>query len=172
MQGAAVIHKNDLGELLDAIFVGVKVEVFEAYSEMGEQICCFHDGAELHRCAESKLISPKEHLQFAIRYEDAGPAAIITKVSLDPRRCRGHSFRYRVDGWGMISLQFDIRKFPLLQCRIAVHTKKRALAIHASSTEGDHPDEWDWKFIEKQARRLIRVLKRLGERDVGDLVAT
>lgn len=80
MQGTAVIHKNDLDELLDAIFNGVKVEVFGSYSAMGEQICRFHDGAELRHYIENRLQSPKKDLQFVIRYEDSGPAAQITKI--------------------------------------------------------------------------------------------
>jgi hypothetical protein len=64
-----------------------------------------------------------------------------------------------MEGWGLIQLQIDYKAAPVIDCRFAVNTKKRAQAWAQTFPELGTPEQWEWKAVERQARRLIRVLR-------------
>ena len=162
MQGSANINKSDVAALLDAVFVDERVDVYTVYSECGEQIRKFSNAAELRCYAEEKLGAQNGFLHLAIRYPESGPQVRVRKIALDPIKCAGHTFRYSADGWGLIVLQCDAKSQPLTTCRVSVNTRKRALAWHRTYEGLGDPEDWNWIVVEKHARRLIRLLKKLG----------
>lgn len=161
MQSSATISSTSLGGLLKAIFIGVEADVFSAYSEYGQPIQRFQDCTDLRKFADTTLATPKGFLNLAVRYADSGPPARIREIALNPSKCSGHTVRYSADGWGLIQIQCDAKNLPLLDCRIAVNSQKRAIAWRDNYPEMGDPGEWDWKVVEKHTRRLIRVLKKL-----------
>ncbi len=167
MQGSADICSSDVGPLLSAVFIDEHVDVYTAYSNFGKRIRKFSDVAALRHYADETLGVENGFLYLALRYPDSGPRVQVKKIALDPKKCDGHRFRYCVEGWGLIYIQCDAQRPPLLTCRISANTRKRALAWRSTYEELGNPDEWNWTAVERHTRRLIRLLRKLGARPSG-----
>lgn len=161
MQGSGTIGVERLDELIAAIFADEQVAVYSAYSEYGEDIRKFTKPSDLAEYAESVLDSNKGLLNLAVQYPGSGPTAQIRKISLNPEKCHGDSFRYSADGWGLIHIQCTATKDHDLKCRVAVNSEKRAFKWFDTYPELGDPEKWDWAVVERHARRLVRVVKKL-----------
>ena len=163
MQGSASIRESQLDELLASIFLESGVDVYPAYSDLGEHILQFQDANEVHKFAKVNLFVPKGLLHLAIRYPNSGPAVQIQKISLNPDKCNGFTFRFSADGWGLIHVLCEAKTGTEINCRISVNSPKRASHWQDTSPELGDPAEWDWPIVEKHARRLIRIIKKLSK---------
>jgi len=83
------------------------------------------------------------------------------RISLDPKKCDGHTFRYSLDGWGLIQIQITENGQGLCECRIAVNSPKRAQAWADTYPAYQDPKLWNWPIVERHTRKLIRHLKKL-----------
>jgi hypothetical protein len=99
-------------------------------------------------------------VDFAIYYPDVKGSLLIERIALDPRKCNGESFRYAVGGWGVIHLQCDMRKPPGLLCRVSVNSEARANGWKDTRPSYGEPALWDWKLVDKHARRLMRAINK------------
>jgi len=80
-------------------------------------------------------------------------------IALQPEKCGGAAWRETVEGWGLIQVQLQYKVGADVECRVAVNSEKRANAWAQTYPELRSPSLWNWKLVEKQARRLIRVLR-------------
>src|SRR4030095_3135872 len=89
------------------------------------------------------------------------------RVSLDPQKCEGHSFRYSVGGWGVIHVQLRLGRTAEVSCSISVNSRKRANAWFATHPEFKDPKLWNWKAVEKHAARLSRRVRALAQQTIA-----
>ena len=66
-------------------------------------------------------------------------------------------------GWGLIQLQCDFRKHPMVECRIAVNSAIRAANWSDTYPDFQSPESWDWKVVERKTGRLVRLLRQMGK---------
>ena len=164
MQREEIIASDDISRIVEAIFASGNPKVYEAYSAFDSDILSFSNAGKI--LSYIAIPRPKEKesfLGFAVHYPDTRGFVKKRKINLHKEKCGGHSYRYSMDGWGLIQFQLDLQKAPDIACRFAVNTEKRANTWFDTYPELKSPDLWDWKAVEKHARRLIRELRKYAQ---------
>ncbi len=159
MQRAENIEISKIAEIVGSIFQEPAI-VYEHYSEYESELKSY-DGKESLLFAISEAVKNNAHsANFAIYYPESKGFFVKEKKSLNPEKCNGATYRYIASGWGLVHFQIDLRNKPIAGVRIAVNTSTRAEAWSPTYPELQQPSLWDWKFIEKQTRRIIKVLRQ------------
>jgi len=159
MQRNELIEQDKIEWLIDAIFEG-QATVYAAYSKYDSDTSSFSNSIDLKTHIETEINDGKRFIDVAIHYPETKGFVHRQKIDLDPRSCNGAKFRYRTSGWGLIQFQIDFQGNEMAECRFAVNTEKRALGWSTAYPDLKAPALWDWKLVEKNARRLIRVLRK------------
>lgn len=88
------------------LFASTDIRVFESYSEYDRELREFRSFEGL-AAAYDVGADPYGH-GFAVLLQlwspSVEPGPQIERIKLDPRRCEGHTFRYNIEGWGLIQL--------------------------------------------------------------------
>ena len=159
MQRNEIIEFPKLEEIVSSIFEEPAI-AYEDYSEYDSELEEFDSKETVLKKIESAKENGAFSVNFAIYYPAANGYFYKEKKALNPEKCNGATYRYVANGWGLIHLQIDLRDKEKPEVRVAVNTLKRATAWEPTYPEFKEASLWDWKFVEKQARRLIRVLKK------------
>ena len=161
MQRTEIIDKNKLNELIEFILSDSKTEIYESYSEMEKELININNYSEFDDYFQRSISENTKHLGFAIYYPETKGKFSTTKLKLDSKYCKGKTYRYRIDGWGLIFIHLNLlNPENEIECRISVNTKKRAENWKTTNPEFGNPELWDWKVIESKARKIINRLKK------------
>ena len=158
MQAKETVTLAHTSKVLDAIFADEAV-VYEADSSFQQHTRQFTDHATLAAYVEEQRSAGKRFLAVAVHYRQALGQVQTKTVTLSPEKCAGATWRESVHGWGLIHLQLSFEGNDSVELRITVNTEKRAEAWVSAYPEMGAPAQWNWKLVEKHARRLIRVLR-------------
>lgn len=159
MQRQESISAAAVPEILSAAFAGKPV-VYEAYSGHDQDLLSFNELASLESYISKSLARGEKFIQLALHYPEARGVVTARKIDLNPTKCNGATLRYAADGWGLIQLQMKFSNSDFVQVRVAANSESRASTWATTSSVVGAPDSWDWKAVEKHARRLIRVLRK------------
>ena len=159
MQYEKIIEQTNVRSILNAVYENEAI-VREAYSAFDKDIISFPKLDDLEKYIETELSNDNEFIQVVIYYRETKGFIQKKKINLKPEKCNGATLRYTMEGWGLIQLQINYKEPQAARCRIAVNTEKRATAWTETIPELKSPALWDWKLVEKHARRLIRILKK------------
>jgi hypothetical protein len=163
MQRAQEISLDQLHEVVDAVFFQGPVVARQAYSDFGRATKEFADAKSLLDDLRYEPGVGNVFRQYTLYYPEAKGHTYERRIELKPEACSGHSFRFCQEGWGLIQLQCDFRKHPMVECRIAVNSEIRAATWSDTYPDFQSPNSWDWAVVEKKAGRLVRLLRRLGK---------
>ncbi|MEZ6055783.1 MAG: hypothetical protein R3C01_03670 [Planctomycetaceae bacterium] len=151
--------EEDQEAILSFLFSQTDVRVFEAYSEFGTDLREFRTteevsaayplGIDLHGNGHAvllKLWSPSVMEQLSIR-----------RIALNPESCNGHTFRYCIDGGGLMQLYFG-------------GVCERVVTLsHFGHQSQVRAEKWDvdqgvkWPVLKKLSNRIVyHIRKRLG----------
>lgn len=155
MQTTVTIPTSSLRSLFDVVFRD-PVKVATTYSDLSEKIKYFNSPEEIEGHLRGRSFE-----SYALHYLDCGGNVEERRIALNPSKCGGHTFRYSIDGWGLILIQITEKLPALVECRIAVNTVARAEKWADTYPEYGNPLMWNWKLVEKHARRLIRHVKKI-----------
>ncbi len=159
MQRTESISKERVERLVKLAFeIGI-VRFFESYSEMDEEIVEIVDFENYLKYYDNSIRNGKKALGFGLYYKEAKGHFNIRKIRLKPKYCNGKTFRYCIEGWGIIFIDLDLRSEEI-ECRVSVNSEKRAQNWMNTMPRMKSPDLWDWKMVESKARKLIRELKK------------
>lgn len=163
METLQKISLEQLNEIVAAVFVQGPVVVRQAYSNFGCATREFADADALlddlhHESGVGHLFR-----QYTLYYPEAKGHTHERRIDLKPEACDGHTFRFCQEGWGLIQLQFDFRKHPMVECRVAVNSAIRASNWSDTYPDFQSPNAWDWAVLERKAGRLVRVLRKMGQ---------
>ena len=98
--------RSDFRRIIDFLFAETDIRMFESYSEFGRELREFHSFEEL--AASYDVGTDRGGSGFAVLLQlwspsvESGPQ--IKRITLDPSRCRGHTFRYCLEGWSLMQL--------------------------------------------------------------------
>lgn len=88
------------------LFAQTDVRVFETYSELGQELREFHSGEPLTACFD--VGADRAGNGSGILLHLWSPSVMkdleIERITLRPEYSQGHTFRYRIRGWGLIQL--------------------------------------------------------------------
>ena len=162
MQGQAVIASSDVPRIVEAVFALGVPGVYEAYSAFDSEILSFPGPQELAAYIQERSVR-ESFLGFVLYFPDTRGFVEKERIRLDPKKCDGHTFRYRISGWGVIQFQLDFGKPKGVECRFAVNSEARANRWFGTYPEMKSPALWEWKLVEKHTRRLVRELKKYAQ---------
>jgi hypothetical protein len=161
MQKTEIINKTELNNLIEYILSDSKALIYESYSEMEKELICLNNYSQFKEYFERSISENEKHLGFGVYYPETKGKVSIAKIGLDPKRCKGKTYRYRIDGWGIIFIHLNlINSESQIECSISVNSKKRAENWEGTNPEFGNPELWDWKVIESNARKIINRLKK------------
>jgi len=163
MQTSQEITLEQLVEIVESVFAQGPVVVRQAYSDFG---CATREFVDAEALLDDLHYEPGVHdacRNYTLYYPEAKGDTHERRIDLKPDACDGHTFRLRQEGWGLIQLQCNFRKHPMVECRVAVNS-----AIRVSNWSGTYPDlqnanSWDWVVVERKAGRLVRLLRKMGK---------
>lgn len=159
MQREEIIDVESLGKVLAAAYQGNPV-VSLAYAAFNEDLLSFPTLNDLEAHIAAECAAGRSWPNLVLHYPETNGLAIKRRIALDPERCGGATFRYAMEGWGLIQLQIRCKDTSAIKCRLAANTERRALAWAPTFPELGDPLQWNWRAVERHARRLIRVLRR------------
>jgi hypothetical protein len=164
--------EQDKIDILNFIFAETDLRIFDHSSPLGQKVNEYKSTDE---------VTAKFDLQaggkFAITFKMWSPTfkaeLIFEKVDLNPKHCKGHTFRYCTQGWGLIQLYFGgIENNHLSPSHIGHFNQKGALKWEGINLSNGKVNNWDWPEIEKTSRKLKYqihnklVVKKIGARGV------
>lgn len=159
MQRTEEIEVSKIGDIVSAIFQEPAI-AYEDYSAFDTELQIYDSESSLNSAIEEAVKNNDYSANFAIYYPEAKGYFFKERKTLNPEKCNGATFRFVSSGWGLFHLQIDLRNKPKVVVRVTVNSAKRAGAWSHTYPELKEPELWDWKYVEKQARRMIRVLKK------------
>ena len=142
----------------EAIFKGCPSAVVEAYSEPDQELRSFQSAQELCTYAATKESSPEGSVHIVVHYHNMAGKVTHTRIPLNPKKCNGHTFRIRTDGWGLISVYLQLRQ-GVLKSSITANSAQRAQKWSHTHPELEPPAMWIWPAVACHLRRLRAVLK-------------
>lgn len=152
------ISEAAIKAIAEAMFRDRPATVIEAYSAPEQELRVFQSAEELFAYALAGRDTPSGSVHVAVHYPDIAGRLARTRDSLDPLKCNSHTYRYRVNGWGLIWVYLQLRPASL-DSFISANSERRALAWAATLPELDPPSIWNWSAVARHLRRLQRVLK-------------
>lgn len=164
MQTTVILDRASLSGLISEVFESGGPDFYLKDTDYGEEVCQFASAAEVDARITATIEARGRSVGFAIHFPETRGYTEKERVGLDPRRCKGHTFRYSIQGWGVIFLQLDFYGLPEIECYISCNSQKRAEAWSDTYAELKSPDLWDWKAVERSCRRLIRCARDLSKR--------
>jgi hypothetical protein len=151
----------DFLAVLTYVFKQSACRVFESYSPPGEAIAEFKAIDDLSArypigvCRGSgpsvllQLVPPGASHQFGIR-----------RISSPPELCDGHTFRYAVEGWGLIQLQLGgIGPRGLVNSHSNHNTEARARKWSETYPELGPIEIWNWRETTAVLSALNRFIR-------------
>ena len=146
--------EKDIVNILDYIFSETDLVLYELASTYGQNIKSFNETSEVLKnynfCSSSE--SSATFQLWTPRFEGD---LVIQKIDLNPKYCKGHTFRYSSEGWGLIQLYFGIRKNDKLpNSHLGHQSEKRALLWQDTNSNLGEVKKWNWKEIESTATKL------------------
>lgn len=163
MQTSQKISVDQLDELVATVFAQGPVVVRQEYSDFS---CLTREFADARALLDELRYEPgvgDAFRQYTLYYPEAKGHVHERRIALKPQACDGHTFRFCQEGWGLIQLQCNFRKYPMVECRIVVNSAIRAGVWSDTYPDFQSPDLWDWAVVEKKAGRLVRLLRRMGK---------
>lgn len=154
----AAVSDAAVKAVAEAIFKEQPLTVIEAYSASKQELRTFQSPEELCAYVTARRDSVDGSAHLAVHYPDMAGRVARTRVSLNPRKCNGHTYRYRVDGWGLVQVHLQLRPAKL-DSFISANSEERALSWATTLPELDPPSTWHWPAVSRHLRRLRRALK-------------
>jgi hypothetical protein len=134
--------------------------VYEAYSEYEHKIRSFKDHESLLHYLGSKQKDDRRQIALAVYFNEAKGYVRTRRIQLIPEKCNGATWRETVEGWGLVHVQMTFLADRAVECRVAANSQERASGWASNNPDLRDPALWDWKVVDKHARRLIRVLRQ------------
>ncbi|HLO43420.1 MAG TPA: hypothetical protein VK175_03735 [Leadbetterella sp.] len=146
--------KADKLEILEFIFKETDLHIYDLSSPHGQEICQYKTVQEI-----SSKFDFENGDKFALTFQLWTPRhkgkLLFRKIDLDPKHCKGHTFRYSTEGWGLIQLYFGgIKNYELNHSHIGHFNEKEALKWEETNKVNGLVSSWDWTEIQATSRKL------------------
>lgn len=161
MQTRADLDQDSVREFINFVFGTDRLCAWPHYSNYGQQMHQFASAPALQGAIDDAIRSAKHGFAVALHFPETEGFVASQRIDLDPKSCDGHTFRYRVMGWGLFFLHLEFKRLPFIETHISCNTQKRAQAWSQAYPDMKAPGLWDWDAVKKIGGRLTRKLKKL-----------
>jgi len=160
-------NKADKLKILDLIFNNTDLQIYDLGSPYGQEICQYKSINEISSKFDLEIDEFGTTFQLWTPRHKGKP--IFRKIDLDPKRCKGHKFRYSTDGLGLIQLYFGgLKNNELRHSHIGHFNEKEALKQEDFHITNELVSSWDWKEIQATSRKLkYEIHNKLATRKIG-----
>ena len=152
---------QDIIDTLEFIFTETDCKVFESYSEHGKDLREFKSMSECFTAYNYEFAG-----SFLLQLWSPSVASKVffKRIDLDPKKCNGATFRFRVDGWGLMQLYLGRAKDQEIEYSHFGHNSE-SRAKRWEPTYIDElglVDDWDWQLLKKISGKIqYHIRKRL-----------
>lgn len=164
---------EDYEQILNFIFTELDCRAFESYSKYENNLIEFKTAQEAIQYFDLKSFSKARNKSALIMLwpTTASQNVQINKIKLDPKRCNGATYRFSIDGWGLINLYLKgINEDGLQYSNTNHNSEKRALNWQSLySDKIGSPNSWNWKEVSRISRKLNNFIKKNAPNKVGAL---
>jgi len=158
---ATTLSLQDFSALADSAFKPEAPIVRAAESDGDEPLAQYADTAAMVERVRRCISERRHNFAFALWYPAMKGLVVERRIEFDPPR-DGITHRDTVSGWGLIHLHVYASVPGNLQCRISVNSEQRARNRQAKYPELGPVDDWDWRFVQRQAYNLTQRLSTMG----------
>lgn len=161
---------DDHASLLDWLFHDGRCEVFESYSEFERPLVQCFTPADFLKLFERRYTNgrPVNAVSLTLYVSASGPRPIVRRIALKPESCGGATFRFNIEGWGLISLNLEVPSDSGLRCSHTNHNSKaRAERWADVSDRLGKPDAWDFAKVTAYSSRLNREIRKRAADKLG-----
>lgn len=154
-------------QILEYIFSETDLEIYDCYSIYDQEVCKYNNPQEIIQ--KFDLVNGDK---FALTFNLWSPRhegkLIFRRIELDAKRSK-HSFRYALNGWGLIQLYFGgVKNNELSYSHIGHFSEKGAVGRNLSGSVNGNVNTWNWKEIETTSRCLkYQIHNKLAIRKIG-----
>jgi hypothetical protein len=162
--------KSDKLEVLNFIFKDSDLKIYDSYSDYEQEICEYKTIDDI-----LSKFDLDNGGNFANTFRLWTPRhegkPIFRKVELNPESCKGHTFRYSTDGWGLIQLHFGgLKNHQLNYSQIGHFNEKGALQLEGINKVNGLVSAWNWTEIQATSRKLkYQIQTKLATRKIGNV---
>jgi hypothetical protein len=153
------VSESTVAKIFGDIFAHGEVAVFESNPKRSREVQEFSSADDCLKYIKTQSAEGSSYIAFAVHFADTSGFVEAERRTLDPEKCDGHNFLYQINGWGLIKIKIMLSPAKDLYCDISVNSEKRANKWYVTYPEFKSPALWNWKQVEKHARRLKRYLK-------------
>ena len=147
---------SDLERVFAFIYGDTDFRVYESYSEFGQELREYKSLEKL--AAAYDLGQDPRGNGHAVLLQMWSPTVMSTpaieRIALDPRKCGGFTFRYRIGGYGLAQLYLGG-----LCKRVVTQTHYGHFSERGAAKWGD-TSQVDWKALQKLSGRFQRHVSR------------
>lgn len=144
-----------------AIFATASPSVTEVYSDPERELRRFAKPEEIREFASVQAARRGGSVFLALHFPDTGGEARIRRIALNPQKARGATYRYCVDGWGLVWVYLAVGTPVSVISYVSANPEARAYAYAEVSQDREPVADWDWASVARHCRRIRSVLRRL-----------
>ncbi|MEM6637134.1 MAG: hypothetical protein AAF667_14730 [Pseudomonadota bacterium] len=160
MQRTETIRDSDLSQVIEAFFQEYAIAFEHGASTYGAPPQEYSDAGAVRDYVRSVFERGYKLALVSVYYPAANGRLWRKETTVDPARFNGANIRHEVAGWGMIQIIIRNGSDPMIEVEISVNSAKRAENWANNIAEMGPADAWDWKIVERNARRAIRALRK------------
>lgn len=164
----------DFDAVLEYVFAKSGCRVFESYSAFDSDLIEFKTADMLKEkltVGQCSADSPSILLQLVVPENSA--LSRIRKIDLSPAKSGGHTFRYTIEGWGLIQLYLGgLGPRGVVSSHTNHNSEARARAWQRTCPDMGQTNSWDWPQITSVSSAFNRYIRsklavgKLGSRPV------
>jgi|GEM_PF-6766912 len=156
MQTNTNLDRTGLGKLIVSIFESGNPEVYLRNTDEGENTGDFVSARDVNAFIDAAIEANRQFVGFTIWYPDTRGYVEKRKVVRETQKGAEHVVRHVIRGWGIIILQLNFEKLPLINCCVSCNSQKKAENWFDSHPHLKNPDLWDWEAVVRHCKRLMR----------------
>ncbi len=152
---------EDITRVIDFVLDSGYV-VYETYSGFDQELRQFSSAPEVWAAYEEKDFFPGVHaMLLSLLHKSVAGKVLVRRIDLVPESCNGHTFRYCVEGWGLMNLHFGgiCHGKIITSSHFGHNSEKRAQKWQFTYPEYGATSAWDWKEIAKLSRSIQYQIK-------------
>jgi len=152
---------QDISDIWEFILSETDCKVFESYSEFESELREFKSVSAIIEAYNSK---PFGTFLFELWSPSVSSKVVIKRIELDSKKCDGATYRFRIEGWGLMQFHFGrIRNGEIESSNFGHNSEKRARNWEVTLfDELGSVEEWNWTLLKKISGKIqYHIRKRL-----------